>query len=307
MKDRLFLVLLALCLLCSGCRSGSDGHTPTDSHSFTDSLGREVTVSSLDRVAIASGSLAECWMLAGGSVGAVTRDAVTERHLDLPGDVIDLGSLKTPNTEVLLAHDFDLVMLVPSYPAHLSLAETLDKAGIPYAYFDVEDFADYLSLLKCFADMTGRRDLYEQNGTALTARIDAAIVKSTTENPPNILLLRTSSSNIKSLNSDTMVGQMLKELHCTNIADSDNGILTELSLEAIVAADPDYSVVVCMGEQAEAMAHFEHTLSSNPIWSTLSSVQNGRFHFLEKELFHYKPNARWGESYETLANLLTQN
>jgi len=25
---------------------------------------------------------------------------------------------------------------------------------------------------------------------------------------------------------------------------------------------------------------------------------------LNKELFHYKPNARWGESYEILANIL---
>ena len=176
-----------------------------------------------------------------------------------------------------------------------------------FDYLHCGDFADYLDLLKIFTDLTGRTDLYEKNGTALTAQINAAIEKGKAANNPEILLLRTSSSNVKSLDSKTMVGSMLKELGCHNIADSDSGLLTELSLEAIVAADPDYIFVVCMGDQDEAMAHFAHALSSNPIWNTLTAVQTDRFHFLEKELFHYKPNARWGESYEKLADLLTQN
>lgn len=307
MKYRLFVLLFVIVLLLAGCAPAPDNPDTPDAYTFTDATGRTVTVSSTDRVAIASGSLAECWLLAGGSVCAVTQDAVTERDLDLPVDVVDLGSLKEPNLEVLLSSDLDLVMLMSSYKTHLSMAETLEKSGIPYAYFDVETFEDYLDLLKTFTDLTGRTDLYEKNGTALTAQINAAIAKGKKANGPDVLLLRTSSSNVKSLSSDTMVGTMLKDLGCNNIADSDSGLLTELSLEAIVDADPDYIFVVCMGDQEEAMAHFAHALSSNPIWATLTAVRNDHFHFLEKELFHYKPNARWGESYEKLADLLTQN
>lgn len=306
MKRFFFVILVLAILLIGGCRMDDEQQQPNASYTFTDSLNRTVRVDSLDRVAIASGSLADCWLLAGGTVCAVTRDAIEERNLELPDDVIDLGSLKNPNAELLLSSGLDLVILMPSYSAHLALAELLDKAKIPYAYFDVETFDDYLGLLKTFTTLTGRPDLYETNGAAILTQVNASIEQMKSVLPPNVLLLRTSSSNIKSLGSDTMVGHMLKDLGCQNIADSDTHLLTELSLEGIISADPDYIFVICMGDTKEAVAHFNYTLSSNPIWSTLTAVKENRFHFLPKELFHYKPNARWGESYETLVDLLTK-
>ena len=82
-------LLAAIMLLLVGC-------SPKESTGvFVDALGRQVSVSSPQRVGIASGSLAECWLLAGGSVCAVTQDA-WDRDLQLPADVIDLGGLKSP-------------------------------------------------------------------------------------------------------------------------------------------------------------------------------------------------------------------
>ena len=45
-------------------------------------------------------------------------------------------------------------------------------------------------------------------------------------------------------------------------------------------------------------------IQQNPAWSSLSAVQNGRYVILPEDLFHYKPNKRWGESYGYLANIL---
>ena len=78
-------------------------------------------------------------------------------------------------------------------------------------------------------------------------------------------------------------------------------------VKAIVEADPDYIFITCMGDFEEGKAQMESNFSSNPIWDTLQAVKNGRCFYLEKELFHYKPNARWGESYEVLAQLLADN
>ncbi len=36
----------------------------------------------------------------------------------------------------------------------------------------------------------------------------------------------------------------------------------------------------------------------------LKAVQEGRFYTLEHELYNLKPNARWGEAYEKLADIL---
>lgn len=301
MRLRILAFLLAAALLLmSGCASKEA------SSAVVDALGREITVSSPQRVGIASSSLAECWMLAGGSVCAVTQDA-RERNLELPGNVIDLGGLKNPSLEVILSSNLDLLILMPTLKNHLAMAETLDMVGINYAYFDVENFDDYLELMKLFTDMTGRSDLYEANAEALKPQITLALEQARVEEPRRVLILRVSSGKIKALDSSSMVGQMLKEFGCENIADSDSGLLTDLSLEAIVREDPDDIFISCMGDMDEGIALLESTLAANPIWGTLQAVKNGRCHYLEKELFHYKPNARWGESYEKLAELLLQD
>ena len=41
-----------------------------------------------------------------------------------------------------------------------------------------------------------------------------------------------------------------------------------------------------------------------PAAKSLRAVQDGRVYMLDKALFHYKPNERWAESYETLADIL---
>lgn len=272
---------------------------------FTDALGREISIPGTRQAAIASGSLAECWLLAGGEVCAVTQDA-QDRNLEIPGDAVDLGSLKNPSLEVILSIEPELVLLSPTLSGHLAMAETLDKAGLSYAFFDTESFADYIALMDIFTDLTGRKDLYEANALQLVPVIERTIANCRAEGT-RILLLRSSSVKIKALNCETMVGSMLKEFGCTNIADSNSGLLSELSLEAIVLEDPDCIFITCMGDAEEAMAQIESTFAANPVWKKLRAVRNGRCFYLEKELFHYKPNARWGESYEKLAELLSED
>ena len=48
----------------------------------------------------------------------------------------------------------------------------------------------------------------------------------------------------------------------------------------------------------------EETLLSDPAWAGLNAVQEGRFYTLEHSLYNLKPNARWGEAYEKLADIL---
>ena len=98
---------------------------------------------------------------------------------------------------------------------------------------------------------------------------------------------------------------MLADLGTVNVADGDHALLENLSLEAIMAADPEYIFVGLQGaDPASAQAALEETLLSNPAWQSLRAVQEGRFYILEHRLFNLKPNARWGESYEILAEIL---
>ena len=272
---------------------------------FTDALGRFVQVENPRRVAAVMGSFAQTWQLAGGQLIAATQDALEEESFALPDATANLGAMKSPDTEQLLALEVDFVILSANVAEHVKLRDFLEESGIPAAYFDVETFEDYLDMLKICTDITGRADLYEQNGTAVQARIDRAIAKSQGQDAPTVLFIRAYSTGAKAKGSDSMTGAMLRDLGCVNIADQNGSLLEELSMEEIIRQDPDFIFVTTMGASSEkAMQALAEGIESNPAWAGLTAVKEGRYILLPKELFHNKPNHRWGESYEILADYL---
>ena len=60
-------------------------------------------------------------------------------------------------------------------------------------------------------------------------------------------------------------------------------------------------------DASAAQASLEAALLSNPAWGTLRAVREGRFYTLDHKLYNLKPNARWGEAYENLADILYPN
>ena len=76
-------------------------------------------------------------------------------------------------------------------------------------------------------------------------------------------------------------------------------------METILAQDPDYIFVVLQGsDTAKAQASLQQALLDHPAWESLSAVREGRFHIMDQKLYNLKPNARWGEAYENLADIL---
>ena len=320
MMRRLFIVLAAAMILLSACAPGggeASTSAPTTSSAgaeqsaqgtctFTDSLGNTVELEQPPkRVAALLGSYAETWLLAGGEVVAVTQDAYDERGLELPEDTVNLGANQQPDLEALFAAEPDLVLLTPDLDGQMGLRDSLEAAGIPAAWFKVETFDDYLNMLKICTDLTGRSDLYQKNGLDIQSEMDAAIASVPEGEAPTVLLLRAYSSGVRAKNSDNIAGAILKDLGAANIADSDSGLLEDLQMESILAADPEFIFVTTMGASQEAaLESLDELLHSDPAWQTLTAVKEDRVEVLPKDLFHYKPNARWGESYQMLAELM---
>ena len=141
------------------------------------------------------------------------------------------------------------------------------------------------------------------------AQVDAAIARQD-GSAPRVLYVRASGSGCKAKGSEgSVLGEMLAALGCVNIADG-GGLLENLSLEGILAGDPDYIFTVLQASDAnveKARASLEAALLSNPAWGTLRAVREGRFYTLDHRLYNLKPNARWGEAYEQLADILYPN
>ena len=123
---------------------------------------------------------------------------------------------------------------------------------------------------------------------------------------PTVLSLRSSATYLRAKNSkDNVLGEMLKALGCINIADSDDTLLENLSIEHIIEADPDYILICPQGNDVEGIkAQVESSITGNPLWSELTAVKEGRVYLMDKSLYSLKPNDRWGEAYEKLYELL---
>ncbi len=276
-------------------------------YSYTDALGREVNIKSHERVACLMGSFADMWCIAGGkdSLVASADDTWTGFDLGLDDSVENLGQVKEPNLEILLESEPDLVFASSKMQSNTDMMETLEKADIAVVYLDVTGFEDYLSVLKMMTDLTGDSEAYETNGTALKTQIESAKQRQDgTE--PSVCIIRVAGTTVSVKGSDdTVLSEMCKDLGCKNIADEHESLLENLSIETIIEADPDFIFVVYQGSDEEAASKvFEENVSSNEAWSSLSAVKNGNFYVMDRTLYNLKPNARWGEAYEKLADII---
>jgi len=255
------------------------------------------------RVVSLYGSYAEAWLEAGGTLVGVTEDAVNERHLHTDAAVI--GTNKAPNLELVLALEPDWVILSEDIAAQQSIQEVLEAAGVNCSAFRVDSYQDYADMMDVFTARTGRRDVYEEKVLPMIRQIESIIEKAKGQPAPEVLLLRAYSTGVKAKGADNLSGLMLRDLGCVNLVDKHPSLLEELSLESILLEDPDWIFVSVMGGDEEAsLAALNATLGANPAFASLTAVKEGRVHVLPREWFHYKPNARWSESYAYLYELL---
>lgn len=274
--------------------------------SITDSNGSQITLdTSAPRVVATYGSFAEAWLLAGGELCGVTQDALEQRDLGLPEDIAVVGTVKEPNAEEIIALEPDLVLLASDITAQADIRDVLENAGLACAFFQVDTFADYAFMMEQLCAITGREDLYEENVTQVGQQIEEAQANAALSSTrPNVLLIRAFSTGIKAKTDDELAGAILKDLGAHNIADDHPSMLEDLSLEEVIAADPDYIFVTTMGDEQKALDYLNGLIQQNPAWSELSAVKEDRYIVLPKDLFHYKPNNRWGESYQYLGEIL---
>lgn len=272
--------------------------------SFTDALGRRLEISNPQRVVTLLGSFCDEWLLAGGSVVGTVSDTFTNYDFHFDESVEDIGSHMEPDVERIISLNPDLVIASTMMDSQVELLDTLENAGITVAYFNVTGFDDYLASFRIFTKITGREDCYETYGTKVAGEIEEA--KSQIDGrKPTVLFVRAASTSVKVKGSEGIVGgEILADLDTINIADSES-LLEDLSMEAIILADPDYIFVTTQGSDLEAaLANVEELMINNPAWNSLKAVQNGNYYVIDKALYNSKPNARWGEAYQKLADII---
>lgn len=326
MKKRVGIlgVFVSLCLLITGCGGektpfsqepsasvqASQQNTVQDeeAYTFVDDAGQEITLEQKpQKVAVLLSSFVDIWQVAGGSVDITVGESV-ERELVKETEVllVDGGAGKTIDNELLISYEPDFVICSMDIGAQAESAGICNQAGIPAAQFHVDSFGEYLHMLKICTDILDAPEAYETYGLQVQSRIEKLLASAQRREPREILFVRAGSkySATKAKTAkDNFVCVMLEELGTYNIAENAPVLLDGLSIEEILLEDPDMIFITTMGDEEAAKAYMTGVLEEEQ-WQQLSAVQEGNYYFLPKDLFHFKPNARWAEAYEYLLDLL---
>ncbi len=306
LKNRIRIIALSLAamLLLSACATRLV--TVPEYKSFTDDAGREITLySKPQRIAVLMSSLAEVWTLSGGKVDITVGEAVSRGFAAAEAVLVDLGAGKAINTELLINAKPDFVICSADIAAQYEAALLLEDTGTPSACFRIESFEDYLRVLSLFCEINENTTAYEKYGTEVATQV-WLMREMARDDGKSALFLRagSTSSSVKAKTSEEhFAARMMTELSVGNIADDAPIIVDSLSIEEIILRDPDFILISTMGDEDAAKRNIEE-MFSRPEWKTLSAVKDKKYVFLPKELFHYKPNARWGEAYDFLVDFI---
>lgn len=254
-------------------------------------------------------SFAECWLLSGGKLAGITEDAVDEHGIEIDDDTALVGTVMEPNLESVAALSPDYVILSADLPAHTELDSALTDMQIPHGYFHMDNVMDYAKIMLNFCavnDPDGEK--YDENVTRVLKRIES-IKQETAEkalqtespHPSCFCALIPPASRPKA--KTPLPGAILKELGAHNIADVTKAARRP-QLGIRHRSRPGLHPRHDDGSEENAKTYMAENIENNPAWSELSAVKNGRYIYLPKDLFHYKPLNRWDESYAYIAKLL---
>jgi iron complex transport system substrate-binding protein len=274
---------------------------------FTNSSDEEVIIKkNPQRVIVLQNSLLEIWDQAGGSViGRVeeSEDKIVENAMS--AEIV--GTMGAPSLEKILSLQPDLVIVSSSYTAQKEMITSLRQNNIQVIDLDNDLLEDYYKTVRLFTAITEREDLYENHVIDIQKKVDEIVSKAPKDKNYKAVIIFATAKNITVRDSNTMVGEMLKDLNVINITDSVDleADTKTFSIEKILQEDPDFIFVQTMGSDLEKITErLKSEALDNPAWASLTAVKEDRYIVLPKDLYLYKPNHKYPEAYEGLAKLI---
>lgn len=264
-------------------------------------------------------SFTTLWYEAGGSVigciGGDSSQALYTEYIgrDITTDegmtvVATSSSGKKWNTETIVALKPDLIICSTAMSGYSTIESPAKAAGIPVIAVRYDDFSDYLKWFKVFCNLSGKAELWDSVAMKALDDVVEVLCEIPDENAPRVFSMFANASKLEANTSSTVVGGMVTAMKAVNIVDdwqnTEGADRLTINLETVFAANPDIIIIQCHAGTDAAKKQVEETYGDNAVWNSLNAVKNGKVFYLEKTLFHNKPNSRFAEAYQKLAEIL---
>lgn len=289
----------------SGATSTASAAAAVYPMTVKDMLGKDVTIKAQpQRIVAASPSAIELLYAAGGKAVARTTTARTPAEVaSLP----DVGTAERPAYERIIQQNPDLVLADASLQAQFAPNFASSLAGVPVLFVGAQKYDDIAMSLQLIGKVIASP---EKGAAAAKAMEDAkSQVKSSVSGksaPRTLILIGAPNDPFVAL-TDSFVGDLAGIAGAKNVAagEPQSGPLpgyTKLSLEKIVAADPEVILTITAGPPGGPS--LADGIKGNPAYGTLSAVKNGRVHNLDVDVYLQSPSPRAAQGIKDLATLL---
>ena len=197
--------------------------------------------------------------------------------------VTDVGDGISPNLEAVLARKPDLVVMYRS-GSNAAAAEQLRKLGVPTLQFSVDRLVDVPRVARSLGKVTGRQIAADSLAAAFIRRLNEVSVPP--DSPPLRILIVAWDQPPMAIGAGSFLSEMVTHAGGVNIFQDLAAPSAQISIEAVVARNPDALLVSSDGPPA---------IASRPEWRTVPAVRDQRFVHVTSSAFS-RPSPRAPEA-----------
>ena len=302
MKKKLSIMLLSLSfLLISVCCACAQETITVETVTFTDDLHREVTVPMpLTSVVTLAPSLTETLAY----LGAEDLITAVDINSDFPESLSELPRITgwdmSINYEELVALGPDLILA--SEMTSLEAISSMEDLGLNvFCIKNPADFPELFESILMIGELIGKTPEAEELTAALSdraAEIEAAAAEA--EDKPLVFYEIDATDPAKpwTAGEGTFISKLIQMAGGVNLGDELDGEWIQISLEALLKADPQ---IILLGDSMYGST--AEAASQRTGWCEISAVKSGKLYEFDDNLVT-RPGPRLVEGFELIAQMI---
>ena len=223
---------------------------------------------------------------------------------DLPEstkDAVKVGNPMNPDLEIIKSLNPDVVVSVDT------LGEDYKKLftdnNIPSEFIDLTTLEGLKTSISTLGERFNKTEKANEILNELKVKEDE-FVNLSKEEKKDVLLVFAAPGSMMIATPSSYIGNLVDKVGANNIVKDDKKPFVSYSHEEIVKLNPDMVLVMTHGmpEQAKKMA--EEKFASDPAWSRIEAVKEGKVYYLENGYFGMSANLKVTESLDKLGEII---
>lgn len=272
---------------------------PKDAKAKADAIAEK----SEDKLRVVGGTVGICGILE--KLGYTNVIGIPTSHYSIADDykeAVEIGQPMKPNAEIIKSIEPDLFISEKSLED--ANKQNLDNLGINYEFIDLHSYDSVIDSIRQLGEKLDKKENGEKFIEEISKKEEEALKLAAGKDSPKVLFLFGTPKSVMVGTNTSFLGSLMDKLHIDNVGDVGKQPYLPLSLEDIVAKNPDVILVMSHVDEEQTKQMMHDQFETNPAWKELNATKNNKIIYLDNEVFSVTGNAKIGEAIEKLAEFV---